>query len=479
MAGGPRSLIAESLEVIFPQSRPHGPSNADAGAGAGGAAGRMGIRLQQFITEPENEFIKAEKQRLLRQQQFITDMQRLQRQQKRLDEAQQLQQQRFGGDAVSAVGGDNWDTSPENKSIKRLKCSGIRPDAAGATVQLAPPFAFATRKSPPTAAKPTAAKPTVAALPRLAASAPIRDRGGQKSSPNQQPQSAPTPQGQHDEWPEGLLIPLLSPLVFACHTPESQHENRQGVVVKVREVGTFPGCFSTAPRYRTRYRNGRQMHGSKCIGQQWVPWHHIPAGFDPGISAQKQGVAVGVEDKKLSPRLFVHCPPHLARYSKGRQMLGLDCPPRRGSTASTILTGPGNLVSFFVWVRPSKLKGPQHKARGPRADQYQTSRPCVGPCRRASIVAKCAPEGVPSIHLEGEARQLKTNPFPTQSYPTRKRQVQPISSNKSRDGRVREKFVTSNAAEGTYTTSNADALDAVPASVERDDPPLDTFPLHR
>ncbi|EJK55453.1 hypothetical protein THAOC_24817 [Thalassiosira oceanica] len=67
--------------------------------------------------------------------------------------------------------------------------------------------------------------------------------------------------------------------------------------------------------------------------------------------------------------------------------------------------------------------------------------------RRASIVAKCAPEGVPSGHEEGEARQLKTNPFPTQSYPTRKRQVQPISSNKPRDGRVGEKFVTSDAAE--------------------------------
>ncbi|EJK50485.1 hypothetical protein THAOC_30517 [Thalassiosira oceanica] len=67
--------------------------------------------------------------------------------------------------------------------------------------------------------------------------------------------------------------------------------------------------------------------------------------------------------------------------------------------------------------------------------------------RRASIVAMCAPEGVPSSHEEGEARQLKTNPFPTQSYPTRKRQVQPISSNKPRDGRVGEKFVTSDAAE--------------------------------
>ena len=49
------------------------------------------------------------------------------------------------------------------------------------------------------------------------------------------------------------------------------------------------------------------------------------------------------------------------------------------------------------------------------------------------------PKGFPSIHAEGEARQLKTNPFPTQSYPTRKRQVQPISSNKPRDGRVGEK----------------------------------------
>ncbi|EJK55092.1 hypothetical protein THAOC_25210 [Thalassiosira oceanica] len=66
----------------------------------------------------------------------------------------------------------------------------------------------------------------------------------------------------------------------------------------------------------------------------------------------------------------------------------------------------------------------------------------------------CAPEGVPSGHEEGEARQLKTNPFPTQSYPTRKRQVQPISSNKPRDGRVGEKFVTSNAAMGSKANKN-------------------------
>ncbi|EJK59472.1 hypothetical protein THAOC_20302 [Thalassiosira oceanica] len=42
--------------------------------------------LQQFITEPENEFIEAEMQRLLRHQQFITEM-----------------QQRFGGDDISTL----------------------------------------------------------------------------------------------------------------------------------------------------------------------------------------------------------------------------------------------------------------------------------------------------------------------------------------------------------------------------------------
>ncbi|EJK66061.1 hypothetical protein THAOC_13035 [Thalassiosira oceanica] len=98
------------------------------------------------------------------------------------------------------------------------------------------------------------------------------------------------------------------------------------------------------------------------------------------------------------------------------------------SESEPILTGPGNLL-------PPGGPGPTQLA------------PVL--VRRASIVARCAPEGVPSGHEEGEARQLKTNPFPTQSYPTRKRQVQPISSNKPRDGRVGEKFVTSNAAEGS------------------------------
>ena len=51
----------------------------------------------------------------------------------------------------------------------------------------------------------------------------------------------------------------------------------------------------------------------------------------------------------------------------------------------------------------------RRKASFPRAGQDQTQ---LAPVlvRRASIVAKCAPEGVPSGHEEGEARQLKTNP---------------------------------------------------------------------
>ena len=101
-------------------------------------------------------------------------------------------------------------------------------------------------------------------------------------------------------------------------------------------------------------------------------------------------------------------------------------------------------------LSPTNGRGPstRHAKRlGAQLDGTgQHSSPLCWP-GRVSIVAKCAPEGVPSGHEEGEARQLKTNPFPTQSYPTRKRQVQPISSNKPRDGRVGEKFVTSNAAE--------------------------------
>ncbi|EJK55550.1 hypothetical protein THAOC_24710 [Thalassiosira oceanica] len=154
------------------------------------------------------------------------------------------------------------------------------------------------------------------------------------------------------------------------------------------------------------------------------PWHHIPAGFEvclvqagsnPKISAQKLGAAVEVEEDVGSQVLFPL--------------------PLVDSESEPILTGPGNLVSFFVWGKRPNWTG-----------WANTARPCAGH-GRVSIVAKCAPEGVPSGHEEGEARQLKTNPFPTQSYPTRKRQVQPISSNKPRDGRVGEKFVTSNAAE--------------------------------
>ena len=41
--------------------------------------------------------------------------------------------------------------------------------------------------------------------------------------------------------------------------------------------------------------------------------------------------------------------------------------------------------------------------------QSSTARPCAGPVG-VSITAMFTPEGVPSIHEEGEARQLKTNP---------------------------------------------------------------------
>ncbi|EJK59680.1 hypothetical protein THAOC_20059, partial [Thalassiosira oceanica] len=59
----------------------------------------------------------------------------------------------------------------------------------------------------------------------------------------------------------------------------------------------------------------------------------------------------------------------------------------------------------------------RRKASFPRTGAGQHSSPLCWP-GRVSIVAKCAPEGVPSGHEEGEARQLKTNPlFPTQSYP--------------------------------------------------------------
>eukprot|EP00972_Heterocapsa_arctica_P110882 16327400-Heterocapsa_arctica.AAC.1 len=52
---------------------------------------------------------------------------------------------------------------------------------------------------------------------------------------------------------------------------------------------------------------------------------------------------------------------------------------------------------------PAQGKGPNWTGEG------QHSSPLCWP-GRVSIVAKCAPEGVPSGHEEGEARQLKTNP---------------------------------------------------------------------
>ncbi|EJK69697.1 hypothetical protein THAOC_09019 [Thalassiosira oceanica] len=87
---------------------------------------------------------------------------------------------------------------------------------------------------------------------------------------------------------------------------------------------------------------------------------------------------------------------------------------------------------------PAQGKGAQLGGPGPT----QLAPVSVG---RASIVAKSAPEGVPSIHEEGEARQLKTNPFPTQSYPTRKRQqargppvdVGDLSREKDRQRKIR------------------------------------------
>ncbi|EJK64016.1 hypothetical protein THAOC_15295 [Thalassiosira oceanica] len=97
-------------------------------------------------------------------------------------------------------------------------------------------------------------------------------------------------------------------------------------------------------------------------------------------------------------------------------------------------------------VGPTNGRGPSTRQGAQLDEAGQHSSPLCWP-GPVSIVAMCAPEGVPSSHEEGEARQLKTNPFPTQSYPTRKRQVQPISSNKPRDGRVGEKFVTSDAEE--------------------------------
>ncbi|EJK64544.1 hypothetical protein THAOC_14714, partial [Thalassiosira oceanica] len=77
------------------------------------------------------------------------------------------------------------------------------------------------------------------------------------------------------------------------------------------------------------------------------------------------------------------------------------------SESEPILTGPGNLVSFFVWGKNRTLA--QANGRGPSTRQGaqldeagQHSSPLCWP-GPVSIVAKCAPEGVPSGHEEGEA----------------------------------------------------------------------------
>ncbi|EJK66453.1 hypothetical protein THAOC_12631 [Thalassiosira oceanica] len=102
-----------------------------------------------------------------------------------------------------------------------------------------------------------------------------------------------------------------------------------------------------------------------------------------------------------------------------RRLLGLplrkatvsDCPPRHRTFART--NGRG----------PSTRQGAQLDEAG----QHSSPLCWPGP---VSIVAKCAPEGVPSGHEEGEARQLKSAG----------------AANGCR-GEEKEKFVTSNAAE--------------------------------
>ncbi|EJK56561.1 hypothetical protein THAOC_23530, partial [Thalassiosira oceanica] len=61
-------------------------------------------------------------------------------------------------------------------------------------------------------------------------------------------------------------------------------------------------------------------------------------------------------------------------------------------------------------------RGPSTRQGAQLDEAGQHSSPLCWP-GRVSIVAKCAPEGVPSGHEEGEARQLKTNP--PGSYPTK------------------------------------------------------------
>ena len=67
-----------------------------------------------------------------------------------------------------------------------------------------------------------------------------------------------------------------------------------------------------------------------------------------------------------------------------------------------------------------------------------------------SITAMYTPEGDPSIHEEGEARQLKTNQFPTQSYPTGSAKFNQFPVTNPGMGGWEKKFVMSNAAEETY-----------------------------
>ena len=97
------------------------------------------------------------------------------------------------------------------------------------------------------------------------------------------------------------------------------------------------------------------------------------------------------------------------------------------------------------------MEGAPALRQGAHLDSHQcsTARPCAGPVG-VSIIAKSPPKGLPSIHEEGEARQLKTNPFPTQSYPTGSAKFNQFPVTNPGMGGWEKKFVTSNAAEETY-----------------------------
>ncbi|EJK51013.1 hypothetical protein THAOC_29859, partial [Thalassiosira oceanica] len=185
-------------------------------------------------------------------------------------------------------------------------------------------------------------------------------------------------------------------------------------------------------------------------------WHHIPAGFEvcqaaqtnPKISAQKQGVAVEVEvdvGSQVSIVLLV-VDRQRVRTNPDRSWHPMSsftflpfgakvCPSFLPTKACnrTVALSRTNLVDRTLARTNGRGPSTRQGAQLDEAGQHSSPLCWPGP---VSIVAKCAPEGVPSGHEEGEARQLKTNP--TQSYPT-KRPVQPISSNKPRDGRVGEK----------------------------------------